>query len=217
MNDLTIIMLTANRVPEKWAAYHKQVLMDAIGDTPIITVSRKPLSWGTNIIQEGELGVNTIYRSILRACLLAETPFIAIVEDDTLYHKSHFLHRPPADSFGYEGHRWGLFTWGVPTYYYKDRISNATLIASRELIISSLEERFAVYPDTGVGELGKEKGMAIDRKNTVMFWSQYAVIYFSHVNSLDPTEQHKSKKMSHVQAYDIPYWGRAEDLVRHFV
>lgn len=73
MNDLTIIFLTANRVPEKWAEYHKQVLLEAIGDTPIITISFKPLDWGTNLIQT-EYSVDNIYRQMLRGAKVAKTP-----------------------------------------------------------------------------------------------------------------------------------------------
>ena len=49
--DLTVIFLTVNRVPDKWAKFHKKVLLEAIGETPIITVSKKSLDWGINLIQ----------------------------------------------------------------------------------------------------------------------------------------------------------------------
>jgi hypothetical protein len=212
MNDLTVLFLTVNKVPEGWAKYHRQVLEEAIGDTQIITISKKPLDWGINLIQEAEPSVNNIYRQILRGCNASKTSYIAIAEDDTLYHKSHFEFRPPLDSYAFNSHRWGLFTWGKPTYYWKDRISNACMIAPRQLVIDSLNERFAKYPDTQVGELGKEKGMNIDRRKSITFYSEVGVIFLSHKNSLDPTEQHKSKKMGEVQAYDIPYWGKAEDI-----
>ena len=217
MQDLTVIFLTVNRVPEKWAEYHKSVLLEAIGDTPVITVSKKPLDWGMNLIQDAEPSVDNIYRQVLRACNACKTPFIAIAEDDTLYHKSHFEYRPAMDTYGFNGHRWGLFTWGKPTYYYKDRISNACMIAPRQLVVDSLTERFEKYPESRIGELGKEKGTTLDRKKTEIFWSTIGVIYLSHRNSLDPTEQHKSKRMGAVQAFDIPHWGKAEDIRGKFI
>lgn len=217
MNDLTIIFLTVNKVPEAWAGYHKSVLLEAIGDTPVITISKKPMDWGINLIQDAESSVSNIYKQVLRGAKLATTPYIAIAEDDTLYHKSHFEFRPPMDTFAYDFHRWGLFTWGTPTYYHKARISNAAMIAPRELVIESLEARFEMYPENKIGELGKEKGTKLDRKNTMHYWPKVGMIFFSHRNSLDPTEQHKSKKMGVVQAFDISYWGKAEDLVKHFI
>jgi len=211
--DLTVIFLTVNRVPEGWAEYHKTVLLEAIGDTPLITISKKPLDWGLNLIQDAEPSVNNIYRQILRGSKIATTPFIAIAEDDTLYHKSHFEFRPPMDTFAYDGIRWGMLTWGSKSfYYYKERISNAAMIAPRGLVIESLEERFRKHPNSNLGELGKEKGTNITNRKTMFFWPEVGMVFFSHKNSLDPTEQHKSKKPGAVQAYDIPYWGRAEDL-----
>jgi hypothetical protein len=191
--------------------------LEAIGDSPIITISKKPLDWGYNLIQDAEPSVDNIYRQILRGAEIADTPYIAIAEDDTLYHKSHFDHRPPEDCYGYNFHRWGIFTWGVPTYYHKPRVSNACMISPRKLVIDGLKDRFNRYPNgSNLGELGKEKGTRIDRKNTVDFWSDVGVVYFSHIKSLDPTERHRTKKMSHVKAFDIPHWGRAEDLVKYW-
>jgi len=217
MNDLTILFLTVNKVPDSWVAYHKSVLLEAIGNTPIITISKKPMDWGINLIQDAEPSVSNIYKQVLRGAKLAITPYIAIAEDDTLYHKSHFEFRPPLDTFAYDFHRWGLFTWGVPTYYHKARISNAAMIAPRELVIKSLEERFEMYPENNIGELGKEKGTRLNRWNTTHYWSKVGMIFFSHRNSLDPTEQHKSKRMGTVRAFDIPYWGKSENLVTRFI
>ncbi len=216
-SDLTIIFLTINKVPEGWAKYHKSVLLEAAGNSPVITVSKKPLDWGLNLIQEKEPCVQQIYEQILRAAKIATTPYIAIAEDDTLYHKDHFAFRPPLDTYAFEGHRWGLFTWGTPTYYWSDRISNGAMIAPREMAISSLEERFKRYPVNNLGELGKEKGTKIDRKKSMIFYSNTAMIYLSHKDGLDPLESSHRKAMGKVQAYRIPYWGEAKEVVKHFI
>lgn len=217
--DLTIIFLTVNRVPDKWAEYHKAKLLEAIGEAKVVTISKKKLDWGdVNLVQDAEPSVLNIYKQVLRGAKEATTPYIAIAEDDHLYPEEHFLFRPPLDSFAYEGTRWGLFTWGVPTYYHKGRISNGSMIAPRELVIESLEERFRRFPTNNkIGELGKEKGTKLDRKKTVFFWSTIATIFLSHVKALDHLEQEKRKRMGTLRAYEIPHWGRAEDIVKEFV
>lgn len=217
MIDLTVLFLTVNRVPDQWAEYQKSVLLEAIGNTPIITISKKPLDWGTNLIQEGEPSVQNIYEQILRGARLATTPYIAIAEDDTLYHKDHFMFRPPLDMYAFEGHRWGLFTWGTPTFYWSDRISNGAMIAPREMAIKALEERFEKYPENNLGELGKEKGTTINRRKSMIYYSTISMIYLSHAGSLDPLETNRRKKMGMVQAYRIPYWGEAKEVARKFV
>jgi len=216
MNDLTIIFLTVNKVPKRWTVYHRETLLGAIGTTPVINISKHPSKWGLNLIQEDEPSVPNIYRQVLRGARIATTPYIAIVEDDTLYPKEHFEFRPPLDTYAYDMSRWGLFTWGVPTYYHKARISNAAMIAPRKLAIESLEERFRKYPDKNIGELGKEKGTKLDRKKSMNFYSTTPMVFFSHVNSLDPLEKSKRKRMGMARAFDIPHWGKSEDLVKNF-
>lgn len=217
-NDLTIIFLTVNKVPEQWVVYHRKILLEAVGDSPIITISREPVDLGINLIQKQEPSVINIYKQILRGAKKAATPYIAIAEDDCLYPKEHFMYRPPMDTFAYDGTRWGLFTWGTPTYYYKNRISNAAMIAPRELVIKSLEERFKKYPTAErIGELGKEKGTTINRRNMFMYYSTVAMLFLSHVNAIDHLEQTRRKRMGMVRAFDIPRWGKAKDIVKHFI
>ena len=158
-SNITIIMLTANRVPKSWAKFHKEKLIEAAGSSPIITLSREPLDWGINILQTAEYGISNIYYQLLKGAKRAETDFIGIAEDDILYPKEHFEYRPPEDTFAYNMNRFNVFTWGKPTYFWKDRMGNFTLIAPRKLAIEALEERFSKYPNgtpAGItGELGR--------------------------------------------------------------
>ena len=59
-SDITVIFLTANRVPEKWAEFQKQKLLEAAASHPIVTISRKPLDWGINLIQTEPWGGSNI-------------------------------------------------------------------------------------------------------------------------------------------------------------
>ena len=217
--DLTIIFLTVNTVPDGWVEYHKSILLEAADGAQIITISRRLLDWGDeNLIQDAEPSVLNIYKQVLRGAKLANTPYIAIAEDDHLYPKQHFQYRPPENTFGYDGSRWGLFTWGTPTFYHKKRISNGSMVAPRDAVIDSLEERFRRHPTNNrIGELGKEKGTKLDRKESVFFWSTIPTIFLSHVNALDKLEQEKRKRMSMIRAYDIPYWGKANEIASKFV
>src|SRR3990167_7580897 len=94
MNDLTIIFLTNNELPESWTAYHKKVLLDAVGKVPLITISRKPLDFGINILQTEPKSPSNVYWQLLRGAKLAMTKYIAVAEDDTLYCSEHFSFRP---------------------------------------------------------------------------------------------------------------------------
>src|SRR3989344_5151137 len=188
-DDITIIFLTQNKVPEKWVPYHREMLEKAADGAPIISVSRKPIDFGTNIIQTEPESAANIFWQTLRAAKMATTPYIAIAEDDTLYPKEHYhTFRPPLDTFAYNNTRWGMLSWTkVPMFYLEHKFtSHMTLIAPRELTIEALEERFNKYPidSSGAmnagGELGKEwmeKRMGVIPRKNVAFLTQHPVLF----------------------------------------
>lgn len=223
-SNLTIIMLTANRVPQKWAEFHKAKLLGAAGSSPIIIISREPLDWGINLIDTEAYTISNIYFQLLRGAKEATTDYIAVAEDDTLYPKEHFEYRPPMDTFAYNQNRFGLFTWGKPTYFWKDRISNSTLIAPRKLTIEALEERFNKYPNGTpphfTGELGRrniEDKLGVTHRKTEWFSTEISVVRIDHELGIDRLSRTHRKGKGILQAYDIPYWGKAEDIVKKFV
>lgn len=225
--DLTIIFLTNNKVPEEWAKFHLECLKEAAGDYPIITISRKPVDLGTNIIQTEPESSTNLYRQFLKGAKLATTPYVALVEDDTLYTKDHFtIFRPPLDTFAYNMNRWSLFTWGEATYSRKDNKVGAASINPREAVIEALEERFAKYPDniplTRHDELGTggEVDLGVTIRKSKGFFSINPIIQFNHdyftMNPGDSVERRHKKKMGTVQAYDVPFWGPSKELVKRF-
>ena len=224
MQDITILFLTVNKLSSQWVKYQKKVLLEAIGDTPIITISKKPLDWGINIIQDKPICSSNVYWQMLRGAKIAKTPYIAIAEDDVLYSKEHFTFRPKLDEFAYNMNYWGLFTWGEPTYFWGYRIVNSTLIAPRDLLINVLEERFTKYPDgtpegrTGeVARYGIESKLGLPHYKYIPFYSTIASVKFHHNHSLDILERNHRKRMAPIRAYSIPYWKEAKELVKKFI
>lgn len=224
-NDMTVIFLTVNKLPERWVTFHKEKLLEAVGEYPIITVSRLPTDMGgINLIQDGPICADSVYRQMLRAAKIATTPYIAIAEDDSLYPYDHFhTFRPDLKTFAYNMSRWSLYEWREPMYSWRDRISNLTLIAPRELTIQCLEERFEKYPDPIpdhlCGEMGKprtEEKLDLPHYNTIMWNSDVAVLNINHQYSMDDRERRKVKKPGSLRAYRIPYWGEAADVMSFF-
>lgn len=221
MTDLTVIMLTPNLVPEKWAQFHKQKLLEALGDTPLITVSKKPLDWGHNIAQDGYGRVN-IWKQMLRAAKIATTPWIAMVDDDTLYPKSHFEYRPKEKGYFYNLNRWHMFTWGEPIYFLKAWQGNGCMIATRELLIKALEKRFENGDDISQEaqhELGTRRDM-LDKdlvKSRGFQTNEPILSFYDDKSSSDEQVRNHTKRMHPIRAYDIPLWGKAEEIRKKFV
>ena len=223
-SDITIIMLTANKVPKKWAEFHKEKLIEAAGSSPIITISREPLDWGINLLQTESYGISNIYFQLLKGAKAATTQYIGVAEDDTLYPKEHFEYRPPPDTFAYNQNKFGLFTWGKPTYFWKDRFKNSTLIAERKLVIEALDERFAKHPNGTppgfTGEMGRnnvEDNLGITRRKGAWFSTEISIIAVDHEFGIDRLARTHRKRMGILRAYDIPHWGKAEDIVKKFL
>lgn len=222
LHDITGLFITANRVPEQWSKYHMEVLKAEIPEVPLVTVSRLQMPI-TTLLDNHETTYANIYRQMLRGAKLVTTPYIAMIEDDTLYCRQHFeVFRPKDDEFAYNRNRWSLFTWGEPTYSIKERISNCSLIAPTKLMIEALEERFTKYPEDTevVGELGKERTerhLRVTIRKRVDFFSDTSIVQFNHDYASDNVQINHSKKRGSVRAYDVPKWGHAAELVKKFI
>lgn len=229
--DLTILHYTANQLPEAFAAFTWRKLMDAAGDSPVISVQRGaepawhvPDGKAQVIFDTEPKCVSNIYRQMLRAAKLATTEFVANAEDDTLYPPEHFtFYRPEPDTFAYDQNRLGLFTWGEPLYHWRNRKSNSTLIAPRELLIEALEERFAKWPDGTpdhlTGEVGRgmvEKNLGLTVRKSVEVFCKVSTVRFDHAYGSEERQRTQRKSYGPIRAYDIPHWGHAKDLVRRF-
>src|SRR3990167_6461439 len=219
MNDLTIIYLTFNEHPDHWTAFHWEKLKEAIGNYSLIAITRKKLGLEREIYQTEYSHLN-MYKKLLEAARLATTPYIAVAESVVLYHPEHFnFYRPPMDAVAYDMSKWSLFTW-QPIYNIRRRITNSTLIAPREYLIEALEEHYEKIdcPPERVGEVGRhihEDALGIPRRNAIEVWCPFPSVVIDHPNGIGYKEMHNPtrKRLGEVQAYDVPYWGKAKDLI----
>lgn len=232
MKDITAIFLTQNEVPEQWAKFHRECLIEALDGAPLIIMGRKQPDWrewknaGVSLYvpQDKPKSMSNIYWQLLRGAKMAETDYIAVVEDDTLYPREHFMERPPMDKIGYNMNHWSLFTWGYPTYSWRNRRGNYSMLSSRKLVIEALEERFKKYPngtpDRITGEIGRpmvERNLGITLRNVQEFETTVGVVNFNHANATDRLQLLQRKSFGPIQAYDIPHWRKAEDLVKKWI
>ena len=238
-NDLTLVYLTMNLVP--WQEMHIKHVKELAEDHPLITISRLPMEGlpGIQIRQGAEQSHDKIFQMMLVGAKMATTDYIGIVEDDMLYSKDHFLLRPPLDTFGYNWNRWVLFTWGEQMFSFKRRYCNGCSILPRLELIDALEERYAKWKD-GIphllaGEVGYakvEKGLGVKVRKSVEMYSKTPVVQIQHIygtpgygranpdpekDTLDLEARKLRRRHGMMRAYEIPFWGRAEDLVKKFL
>jgi hypothetical protein len=224
MDDLAIIYLTANRMPPRWVAFHKAHLLRATKGYPIVSISKTPIDIGSNFIDDTSTFSNwNVYVQLLRGAKITDTPFVAVAEDDSLYSPEHFRDfRPPSDAVAYNRARWSIFSWD-PIFCMRQRRGNFAMIAPREYLIDALEERMAKHttppPESISGEIGRkqvEESLGVTVRNAVDFYSKIPIVNLCHESGLGFTPQRK-KAHGQMQAYDVPYWGKAVDIAKEYL
>jgi len=233
--DITVVFYTCNYLqrqnPHFWNATQEQLKI-AVGDLPIVSVSHKPIKLGHNIVL-GNIGRShlNIYRQILAGCKASKTKYVAMAEDDILYSYSHFHTTVPRPGyFAYDMEKLSLFTWTKPPMYSfrtNRRVINQ-LIAHRDLLIEALEERFAKVEERMAngetednlikvwGDIGRyERKLGVTPRHVEEFYSHDPSIVFTHPKAFGFEMNHgKKKKLGDIKMFDIPIWGKAEDLLK---
>jgi hypothetical protein len=222
VSDLSVIYITANVIPEKFAVVARDILFYARGDAHLISVSKKSLPYGDNIyVGDTPRNQANIYRQALVGAKESRTKYIAIAEDDVLYSAEHFKFRPKQGHWGYNMNSWNLFTWEPNFFSQKPggRRNLNGLICERDMFIEHLEERFRLWPDDSKINISifGEPGKYDNQLGTTPYPSQYFYpnppnIVFSHENNLQFSGLGKRKKVGEIRATEIPGWGTAEEV-----
>jgi len=219
-NDLTICYYTAKYIPNKFGKLVLEKIKDIIGEGGLF------IGFFQN--KETPRFHLQIYKNALECAKQAKTKYIAFAEDDVLYTKEHFKYRPSPGKFGYNKSVWSIYTWvDPPVFSWKDRRNMYSLICERDLFISAIEERFAKYTDEKQKELGEdwfikfwaepgkyENLLGVTRQKTEDFYTEPPLIAFSHETALSFRGLGKRKKIGHLRSYEVPYWGKASDIIK---
>lgn len=240
MNDLTIVYYTSNHLEETNPYFlnnTKKALIKAVDGLPIVSISHKPvyLDYDNHknylFKAEGRSHLN-IYRQILEGAKMSKTKFVAMAEDDILYSKEHFHSKlPREDCFLYDMNKLSLFTWTNPPLYsfrHNRKVVNQ-LIAPRQYLIDAMEERFKRVDELLAegrsldsilkyfGDPGRYEGhLGVTKRNTDTFMCTCPSIVFSHEHAYGFLNHGKRKRLGDLRINEVPYWGRAEEVLKLF-
>lgn len=228
-SDCTILYYTSNTIPSHFMKNTQEVLLKAVGDTPIVCVSFKPTVIGnncTNIVLEGaKRSAYQLYKQILIAAKEAKTEFVATAEDDMLYHPSHFDYRPKGDVFAYNVNKWSIFSWvNPPIFSYRRRKLMSSLVVRREALIKTLEERYNKYNFEDSerlikywGEPGRfETRLDLTTIESEEYESEFPNVMFSTAEALGYKSLGSRKAHSGTRTDEIPYWGKAGAVLKYY-
>ncbi len=224
MAPLTIIYISACVAPESFRKEVQETLLKAAQGQPIISVTHKPVDIGANIVVDLPRSQASIYRQVLLGAKQADTPYVAVAEDDVLYSPEHFKFRPKYGHWGYNMNSWNIYTWGEPMFSYKapgGRRNLNGLISDRLMLIDHLERRFELFPDEVDINIFGEPGKYDNQLGTTPYPSQDFYInppniVFSHQTNLQFQGLGTRKALGQIRATEIPYWGSAKTIVSKY-
>lgn len=146
-----IIYYTDNRLNEPiFSVVQKQILQSGL---PIVSVSLKPINFGTNIVLNLSPSFLTMLKQIVTALEKSQSTHVFFCEHDVLYPASHFDFTPPKDEiFYYNANVW---RWKYPdnlAITYDRLISLSGLCVNREFALNHYKSRLAKIEEMNLDE-----------------------------------------------------------------
>jgi hypothetical protein len=224
MTDISIIYYTSNTIPDIVARNIRRHTLEVTeGKIPIVSVSQKPIDFGTNICV-GEIGQSyyNMHKQALIAAMAVKTKYLAVCDDDTLYTKEYFTHRPSTDdTFAYNLNWW----YAESTRFWHKRpgvrdTGMCQCICPTKELIENYQARFDHFPpldqdqDKSAQRRWMEPGrddeyFGIPNAKVEYFKSKIPTIVFNYRYSLGGR-----RKSWHGRTLvdSLPVWGKATDL-----
>lgn len=156
MNNKTIIYYTSNHEQPEL----EQKIIDGIKlvtDLPVVSVSQKPIDFGTNICV-GDVGHTYLnaFRQLLIGCKAAKTKYVVMTEADCLYPSTGYFDYEPNDSDPN-----AIYTYDNVWVLWKDKgpfrhkpQTHASIIYNREFLINLLEDSLKGLPEWSREKVG---------------------------------------------------------------
>ena len=206
----TIIYYTGNQESQSFEHWIIEGIKEANCGLPIISVSQKPLDFGTNICvgDKGQSYLNA-FRQLLIGCEVATTEYVVMAESDCLYPKHGYFDYEPTDPnkiYSYNN------TWIMYKEWDKFRRKEQThagMIYGREFLINLLKESLK-----GLPEWSREKmGFPFYKEGQQFEWFGGDPI----INIITGANGRKWTSTMQDRVKELPYWGKLTDLKKLWI
>jgi hypothetical protein len=191
-----IVYYTDSLLDEKVAKPVREQL--AKSGLPIVSVSLKPLDFGTNIVFDGERGYLTMFKQILAGLEASDADVIFFAEHDVLYPEEHFQFTPHDRKIYYNRNVWHYRTTdGHAISYDAKRLSQ--LCAYRTTLIEHYRKRVELVEKHGfTRRMGFEPGThgrpeRVDDLKSEYWDSPRPAVDIRHAQNLTASRWHPSE------------------------
>ena len=209
----SVIYYTSNREDPTFEKKIRDDLWAKIGDTPLISVSQKPIDFGQNICV-GDVGTSgfNVCRQIQIACENAKTEFVTTAEADCLYSPDYFYFIPPVLDICYRNTNICVLKY-KRKFFSPKSMSLFSQVVGREFFLDRLKDLFMGAPKWSVEEKNfpKERKMKLfDDYQT--FETKFPCISFKTGKGM---RQHTTTFEE--ELYELPHWGKAKDFIKKYL
>lgn len=170
------------------------------GDIPVISVSQKPLDFGTNIcVGEMKHCYESAFKQARIGVEATKTDFVAMCESDILYPKGYFDFKPTKKDVIYTyDNVWLMWDRENRTHFYKHGTTCGSIILARDLYLRLLKDGMPDFfqPWIKWEYFTGEPLINIKTRNGVSFGTTL------------------EKGVKPVKRFD--YWGTVEDVKRNY-
>lgn len=212
MEDVTIIYCTSNRENSLF----EQKIRDNISkvtNLPIISVSQKPIDFGTNICV-GEVGVSgfCMFRQVQIGLREAKTKFVISAEADCLYGPDYFTFIPERDDVCYRNSNVYVMPDKRNFFFHKKEGATHAQIVGREFYLETLNKLFEGAPEWSAEEKNfpKERHRKEDIFDKIEYWeTENPVVQIKTGDSM----RHYTRS-DRTPIYSLPYWGEGAEVAK---
>lgn len=209
MNDVSIIYCSSNREFPEFEQRIRNNILNVCGGLPIVSVTQRPIDFGTNICVGDDIGVSgfNFFRQSLIACEAAKTKFVISAEADCLYPPDYFTWIPPRDDVCYRNSNLYVMPQHRAFFWRKEEGATHSQIVGRTFYINRLKYLFTNAPQWSV----EERNFPKERHKKEDVFEPNQIEYYETIN---PVVQIKtSQSMRHYthsdrqDRHELPYWG----------
>lgn len=213
MHNKTIIYYTASRESPEFEKQVTDGILAQSAGCPIISVSQKPMDFGTNICV-GDVGHTYLnaFRQLLIGAKAATTEYVVMAESDCFYPPTGYFDYQPTDPnviYTYDN-CWIVWQNGNDRFYHKEQ-THASIIYGREFLINMLENSFKGLPEWSREKIGFP-----------FYTPEHRFIHFTgtaivHVKTGKGVQKGTKTSRTVQPRLALDYWGTAKDFKQRYL
>ncbi len=226
------VLYTSNTVrPAIWDACQRQLrLCLEAHDLPIVTVSQKPVepvvAGARNMIFRGKRSFESMFRQTLDGLENVDAEIVYLLEDDLLYHPSHFAFTPDDDGFWYDQNEWHVDADSDRAVYFLHD-DPSMLVARREVLLDHYRRVIGQINETGYSStwgFSPPKGLppAVRKGFVRHYYGDVPTLDIRHPDTQTrsqwtPADFRSPRAYKGWQAEDsVPGWGKVAEIRRRW-